>query len=147
MASCCACSWSMRTSAINCCSARLWANTGDADMTSAPAASDPTIFFMASSLRRDHEMRAAVLRPGRFIVPRVERELLAVAHGPDAIARNAERDEVRLHRYRPPLAERQVVLGRAALVAMSLDRNHPRRIFAQRRRIALYDGLGLVVAL
>ena len=39
--------------------------------------------------------------------------------------------QVGLHRHRAPLAERQVVFGRAALVAVALDGDHPRRILLQ----------------
>ena len=42
------------------------------------------------SFRRDDEVRAAVLRPRAVIVARIERELLAVAHGLQAIGRNSQ---------------------------------------------------------
>src|SRR5690606_23031855 len=42
----------------------------------------------------DHEVRATVFRPRLFVVPGVERELLAVADGTRALGRDAERDEV-----------------------------------------------------
>ncbi len=74
----------------------------------------------------DHEMRAPVLRPGRVVVTGIERELLAVADRAHLVGGNAQRDQVVLRRQRAPLAQREVVLGGAALVAVALDRDLPR---------------------
>ena len=74
-------------------------------------------------------MRAAVLRPRALRRARIERKLLAVAHRAHAVGRDAERDQIVVRRQRAPLAERQVVFGRAALVAVALDRDLPRRYF------------------
>ena len=67
---------------------------------------------------------------------RVERELLAVADGPDAARRDAERHEVRLRRDGAALAERQVVFGRAALVAVALDGDRPGGYFLSSAALA-----------
>ena len=75
----------------------------------------------------------------------VEREFLAVADRLDAVGRDAERDEVVARGDRPPLAERQIVLGGAALVAVALDGDLPGRVPAQDVRIVLQYLLTLSV--
>src|SRR5204863_5618653 len=72
------------------------------------------------SFRRNHEVRTAVLRPGVLGVGLVEGELLAVTDCPQPVGRDAERHHVGLGRRGATFAEREVVLGRAALVTMPL---------------------------
>src|SRR5262249_59020433 len=88
-----------------------------------------------SLLRGDDEMRAPVLRVRRFVVARIEGELLAVAHGAQPVARDAERDEVRARGGGAAFAQRQIVLGGAALVAVSFDRDGPGAIALQHFRV------------
>ena len=71
-------------------------------------------------LRRDDEVAAAVLRPAALVLLVAERLLLALADDQDAVGGHAEADQVALHRVRAPFAESQVVLGRAARVAVAL---------------------------
>src|SRR5579883_671508 len=71
----------------------------------------------------DDRHAATVLRPGRLVRADHRRTLLAVADRRHAIRRDAERDEHVLHRGGATLAESQVVLARAALVAMAFDRD------------------------
>lgn len=68
-------------------------------------------------------MTAPVLLPAALVRLPADRPLLAVAGGAQARFGDAERDEVRLGRLGPALAEREVVLVRAALVAVPLDRD------------------------
>src|SRR5258708_39217624 len=70
-----------------------------------------------------HEVTAAVLLPATFVRLGAERFLFAVADGLDTIAANSSLNERVLHRVRAAGAEGQVIFGRAALVAVSLDRD------------------------
>ncbi len=63
-------------------------------------------------------MGPAVLGPRRFGVSFLEGTLLAIAHGADARRVDAEGDEEVLGRVGAAIAEGQVVLFGAALVAM-----------------------------
>src|SRR5438874_11770502 len=65
----------------------------------------------------------AVLRIGGIIRMRDLRTLLAIADRRHPGRRGTERDEDVFHRLSAAFAERQVVLSRPALVAMSLDRD------------------------
>src|SRR6266851_8946843 len=65
----------------------------------------------------------AVLRIGRIIRMRDLRALLSIADRRDPRARDPGRREYVLHGLSPAFAERQIVLARAALVAMTLDRD------------------------
>ena len=56
-----------------------------------------------------------------------ERRFLALADDVDAIGADAEADQIVLDRVRPPVAERQVVFARPALVGMPFDRDPGRR--------------------
>ena len=67
----------------------------------------------------------------------IEREFLAVAHGAHARRRDAERDQIVAGGERAALAERQVVFGRAAFVAVAFDRDLPRRVFLQHAGVLL----------
>jgi hypothetical protein len=60
---------------------------------------------------------AAVLLPAGLVRFRAEGRLLALADDDDAIGGDAELDEIRLDRGGAALAEREVVLRGAALVA------------------------------
>src|SRR5271165_3704495 len=68
-----------------------------------------------------HEMSAAVLLPARLGTLCAERFFLAVADGADTVAGNAQLHQSLFGCVRPVVAERQVVLGGAALVAVPLD--------------------------
>src|SRR5579862_8634186 len=67
------------------------------------------------------EVRAAVLLPARLVMVGALRTFLAVADGLQLISGNAELREELLGGGGPPVAQSQVVLGRAALIAMPLD--------------------------
>src|ERR1051325_339761 len=84
-------------------------------------------------------MRAAVLRPGAFVVSGIERELLAVAHRAKPIGADADRDEIGARGDRPAFAQRQIVLGGPAFVAMSLDRDGPAWILLQHRGVVVEE--------
>src|ERR1700681_2057853 len=72
-------------------------------------------------LRGDDEVTAPVLLPAGFVFLGAEGLLLALADDGDAGGGHAEVDQVLLHGLRSPGAQRQVVLGAAARVAMTLD--------------------------
>src|SRR5215472_13663504 len=85
-----------------------------------------TSFRMASSrpqvaLFLVHEMTAAVLLPAAFVGFRAERLFLAVADRLDAVAADARCDQRSLYSIGTAIAQSQVVLGRATLVAVALD--------------------------
>src|SRR5688572_22077202 len=69
----------------------------------------------------DDSNGATVLRPGGLVGTEDGRTLLAVGHRADALGRNAERNQEAAGRTGATLAEGEVVLTRAALVAMPLD--------------------------
>src|SRR5947209_5058043 len=73
-------------------------------------------------------MAAAVLLPASLVVFHAERFLLAEADGIHAIGGDAERYEIFFHGGGATVAEAEVVFGRAALVAMTLDGYSYRRI-------------------
>ena len=73
-------------------------------------------------------MPPAVPRPARLALLRAERALLAVTDRVDPVGRNAEVREVAADAQSAPLAEREVVLVRPALVAVSLDLDRERRV-------------------
>src|ERR1700683_430924 len=78
-----------------------------------------------------HEMRTAILLPARFIVLGAEWPLFAPAHGIHAVGGNAERNKVILGSLGAAFTEANVVLRRAALIAMALDGHANLRIRAQ----------------
>src|SRR5262245_25398241 len=90
------------------------------------------------ALAADDELAAAVPLPGRLVVT-LDRGLgLAVAHSVDLGGGDAAVDQVLLHGARTALAEREVVLLAAALVAVALDRDHlPARVRADRPDVLL----------
>src|SRR5262245_57040306 len=128
------CSCSMRISAIICWCSLLAAAAGTAVAATRAALATNVRTRMADLglLGGNDEVGAAVVRPRRLAVARVERELLAIADRPQPLGGDAEGDEVLADRQRPPLAQRQVVLGGAALVAVALDRDHPGRVLLHR---------------
>src|SRR5262245_60525764 len=63
----------------------------------------------------------------------IKRELLAVADGAKPIGRNTQRHEIRARGGRAPLAQRQIVLGSAALVAMTFDAHGPAAVSLEER--------------
>src|SRR4051812_25390710 len=69
----------------------------------------------------DDHHSAAVLRPGRLVRTNDRRALLAVADRVHAPGVDALRDEEVLGRGRTALTERDVVLARAALIAVAFD--------------------------
>src|SRR5438093_2277526 len=116
----------MRTSAISCrCSLSMAAAGAANAIVSATARRDGIVRFISGSFGGDHEMGAAILEPRALVVSRVERKLLAVAHGPQPVGGDAERHEVRARRDRPSFTQRQIVLGCSALVAVPLDGHGP----------------------
>src|SRR4051812_46930470 len=133
--SCCDCSWRMRRSAISCWCSLLAARAGAAARTIAAASRLARIFCVIDSLCGDHEVGAPVLLVRSLVMAGIERELLAVADGPQPIGRNAERHEVGARRDRAPLSQSEIVLGGPALVAMAFDGHAPRRITLQQRRV------------
>src|SRR3989442_15235301 len=68
-----------------------------------------------------HQIASAVLPPRRLVVSGRARPLLAVAHRLDARSIQPEADQVPLCGVGTPLAQGQVVLLGAALVAVALD--------------------------
>src|SRR5471030_1570796 len=80
-------------------------------------------------LQRGHA--ATVAGPGAFVGTDNFRPFLAVADGLDAIGGQALRDQVLADGRRPALAEGEVVLARAALVAMAFDGDLVGRILFQ----------------
>ena len=81
---------------------------------------------LASAGGGDDRHGAAVLRPGGLVVAGIGRPLLAIGDRQHAIWRDAERDQIVLDRIGPAVAQRQVVLARAALVGVTLDRSRSR---------------------
>src|SRR5205823_10157803 len=67
------------------------------------------------------EVRPAILLPAGLVGLGTLRPLLAVADSLQLIGRDAELGQVLLGCRRTAIAQAQVVLGRSALIAMSLD--------------------------
>src|SRR5208282_2179536 len=95
-----------------------WASSGW-NLSKQGGARCPSLHFR--SLFFVHEVSAAVLLPAAFVRLGAERFLFAVAEGLDAIAGHSSLDDRILHRVRAIGAQGQVIFGRAALVAVSLD--------------------------
>src|SRR5262245_21264946 len=85
-------------------------------------------------------MRAAVLRVRRVVVTRIERKLLAVADGLEAIAGKTDREQVRARGNGTTFSQRQIVLGAAGLVAVAFDSHGPGRIALEQVRVLAEDG-------
>src|ERR1700732_1222683 len=77
------------------------------------------------------EVAAAILLPAGFVALRAEGLFLAEANGADAIAGDPQGDEILLNGACAAIAEREVVFGGAALVAVALDGDANLRIVAQ----------------
>src|SRR5439155_2918500 len=71
------------------------------------------------------EVSATILRPAGLLVLRARRALLAIADDRDPARGHAAGEQVVHRRLRAPLAERDVVLRRPALVAVALDQDEP----------------------
>ena len=142
--SCCTCSCSMRRSANICCCSRLCAlaPAGSASAVTATRTIDRIWSCVCRDARRpsphhddrtgrrycfDVTMKCArrFLFQDASVVARIERKLLAVADGPMRSAGDAEREQVVLGGQRAPIAQRQIVFGRAAFVAVAFDRDDP----------------------
>src|SRR5262252_2848755 len=89
-------------------------------------------------------MRPPVLGERRLVRARGERAFLAEGDDLHAVARDAEAREVVARRAGALLAEREVVLGRAALVAVALDRDVSAALALQPVRVLLEDAARLV---
>src|SRR2546423_10143748 len=71
------------------------------------------------------EVGATILRPAGLLVLRARRALIAIADDRDPARGHAAGEQVVHRRLRAPLAERDVVLRRPALVAVALDQDEP----------------------
>src|SRR3989441_271606 len=89
--------------------------------------------------RDDLELIVAVLRPGLLVVARVERPLFAVGHRLEATAVDAVAHEVLLGGRRAPVAEGEVVLVRAALVAVPGDADPEVRVRLEDGHLLIED--------
>src|SRR6266850_6023391 len=74
------------------------------------------------------EMRPAILAPAVLAGLLAHRACLAVAEHRDPVRPDPSGHEIVHRRARPTLAERQVVVGRPALVGMPFDEHEPPRI-------------------
>src|SRR5258706_15550707 len=97
-------------------------------------------------------MRATIALPAGFILLVAERKLFPVADRREPVAPDAERHQVVLHGLGTLGAERQVVLDRAAMVAVPFDFDlrgavllQPLRILLQRRALLLGEIVAIVV--
>src|SRR6267378_168745 len=77
------------------------------------------------------EVAAAILLPARFVVLVAEGLFLAEADGADAIGGDAQGNEILLDGAGAAIAEREVVFGGAALVAVAFDGHAKLRIVAK----------------
>src|SRR5208337_3258490 len=88
-----------------------------------------------------YEVCAAVLLPATFVGLAAERLLFAVTEGFDTIAAHSCLNEGVLHRVRAIAAQSEVIFGRAALVAVPLNREADVGMLLQELRIALQRAL------
>src|SRR5258706_2883638 len=88
-----------------------------------------------------YEVSAAILLIATFVRLGAERFLVARADGLDSIATHSSLDEPILHRVRAVGAESQVIFGRAALVAVSLNSDVNVGMLLKELRIALQRAL------
>src|SRR5437879_121569 len=88
-----------------------------------------------------NEMPAAVLLPASLVALSAERLLFAVADRLDAAGVNSPRSQCVLHRRGTLVAQGQVVLSRAALVAGSLDGEVDAGMLVQKRDVSLHRSL------
>src|SRR3569623_496412 len=101
---------------------------GARERSHAPSQSECTLRIRAAGHGGD---TATVLRPAGLAGLGADRAFLAVGHGFDAAGRHALADQDFLHGVGATRAQRQVVLTRAALVAMTFDGDADRRILLQ----------------
>src|SRR5215470_1680909 len=87
----------------------------------------------------DQEVRAPVLGPARLAALLAERVLFAVADDRNPIGLDAERGQIAHRGLRAPLAQRQVVLGRPALVAVALDQEQAPGVGLEPGRVGIED--------
>src|ERR1035441_7888847 len=87
------------------------------------------------------EMPTAVLLPASFVAFGAEGLFLAVADGLDPAGVHARRGQRVLHRAGALVAQSQVVLGRATLVAVSFNREIHIAVLTQELRVRLDRGL------
>src|SRR5436190_18086622 len=94
-----------------------------------------------ASLRGDDEMCPAILRVRRLVVSRIEGELLPVTDDAQTVAGDTERDEIRARRRGAALAQRQIVLGGPALIAVPFDRDGPAGVALEHARVLVEHAL------
>src|SRR5581483_3678074 len=97
------------------------------------------------SLAEDHRVDAPVARPAALRLLPTERQLLAIADRRDALRLDAEPDEVILDRLGALGPERQVVLDRAAIVAVPLELDLRAAVLPQPVGVAIEDGARFAV--
>ena len=102
-------------------------------------------FFLVGLRLRN--MRAAILLPALFVVLGADRFILAEADGRQLVARQAQAGQILLGLFGARIAQREIVLFRSALVAVSLHRQLEVRILlddvGQRLRVRLQSGFGV----
>src|SRR4029077_7541941 len=85
------------------------------------------------ALSQIHRQRRTTIQAARFFTRvLVLRPLLTIADRPEAVFRDAAAHEVVLHSRRAPIAEREVVLGRADVAGVPFDLDPKRRRLAHR---------------
>ena len=82
--------------------------------------------------------------PARFLVLRADGPFLAVADGAQPVGLDAQRGQVPFHGIRPTLAQRQIVLIGAPLVAVALDLHLDGGVRRQPLRVLLEHGLHVI---
>src|SRR5438105_6574516 len=90
------------------------------------------------------DLDATILRPGCFTVSAIDRFLFAVGDRRYAVGGNAEHAHRALHGLRAALAESEVVLARAALVAVAFEMHFDVRVGRQVARVR-FDDLAVLV--
>src|SRR5271166_6211452 len=100
----------------------------------------PYVIDRFASLRV-HEVGAAVLLPARFRAFRAEWLFFSVADGAHPGRRNSRLRQRLFGRLRSILAQRQVVLDRAAFVAVALNHETHAGMLLQEAGVRLDDGL------
>src|SRR5712692_6831149 len=88
-------------------------------------------------LRLDQEVSAAVLGPAGFVVLGAHGPFFAVGDDAHAALRHPLADQIVHGRLGPPLAEREVVLVGAALVAVALDEHEQVGVALQPGRVGI----------
>src|SRR6202020_1967700 len=88
-----------------------------------------------------NEMSTAVLLPASFVAFAAERFFLAVADRLDAAGCDSGGGQRVLHGCRTLVAQGQVIFGRSAFVAVSLDRDIDRGMLVQKQHVRLNRAL------